>query len=132
MRIGALADRSGITTQAIRYYESIELLPAPQRTPSGYRDYGPDAVERLRFIRDAQASGLTLAEVQALLRMKDAGASTCAHTRAFLERHLADIDEQIERLQQSRAEMLDLVERARHLDPADCTDPNRCQVVSAS
>jgi DNA-binding transcriptional MerR regulator len=132
MRIGALADRSGITTQAIRYYESIELLPSPQRTPSGYRDYGVDAVERLRFIRDAQASGLTLAEVQALLRMKDEGASTCAHTRAFLELHLADIDQQIERLQQARAEMLDLVERARHLDPAECIDPNRCQVVSAS
>jgi MerR family transcriptional regulator, copper efflux regulator len=130
MRIGALADRSGITAQAIRYYESIELLPAPERTPSGYRDYGADAVERLRFIRDAQASGLTLVEVQSLLRMKDAGDTTCAHTRAFLERHLADIDEQIARLQQSRAEMVELVERARRLDPADCTDPNRCQVVS--
>jgi DNA-binding transcriptional MerR regulator len=132
MRIGALADRSGVTSQAIRYYESIDLLPAPRRTPSGYRDYGADAVERLRFIRDAQASGLTLAEVQSLLRMKDAGASTCAHTRAFLERHLADIDQQITRLQQSRAEILELVERARRLDPAECTDPNRCQVVSAS
>jgi DNA-binding transcriptional MerR regulator len=132
MRIGALADRSGITTQTIRYYESIDLLPSPERTPSGYRDYSADAVERLRFIRDAQTSGLTLAEVQELLRMKDAGASTCAHTRSFLERHLHDIDDQIARLQQARAEMLDLVERARLLDPAECTDPNRCQVVGAS
>ncbi len=132
MRIGALADKSGLTPEAIRYYESIELLPCPERTPSGYRDYDADAVERLRFIRDAQASGLTLAEVQSLLRMKDAGAATCAHTRAFLERHLADIDRQIARLQSSRAEMLELVERARRLDPADCTDPNRCQVVSSS
>ena len=53
MRIGALAERSGITTQAIRYYESIELLPAPVRTPSGYREYDADVLERLRFIRDA-------------------------------------------------------------------------------
>ncbi len=131
MRIGALADRSGLSTQAIRYYESIELLPEPERTPSGYRDYGADAVERLRFIRDSQASGLSLVEVQSLLDMKDAGESTCAHTRAFLERHLADIDEQISRLQHSRREMLELVARARQLDPADCTDPNRCQVVEA-
>ncbi len=132
MRIGALADRSGLSAQAIRYYESIELLPAPARTPSGYRDYDVDAVERLRFIQDAQASGLTLTEVQSLLDMKDAGASTCAHTRAMLERHIAAIDQQVERLAQARAEMLELVERARQLDPADCTDPNRCQVVTAS
>lgn len=131
MRIGALADRSGISAQAIRYYESMELLPEPPRTQSGYRDYGVDAVERLRFIRDAQASGLTLVEVQSLLRLKDSGATTCSHTQAFLERHLADIDEQIERLRQSRTEIVALVERARGLDPAACSDPNRCQVVGA-
>jgi len=132
MRIGALAERSGLSTQAIRYYESIDLLPDPSRTPSGYRDYDADAIERLRFIRDAQASGLTLAEVHSLLAMKDAGARTCAHTRTFLERHLAEIDDQIDRLREARSEMVQLVERARRLDPADCTDPNRCQVIDIS
>jgi DNA-binding transcriptional MerR regulator len=131
MRIGQLADRCGLTAKTIRYYESIDLLVEPDRTPSGYREYHDDAVERLRFIRDAQASGLTLDEVHVLLSMKDAGQATCGHTLAFLDRHVAEIDAQIERLQTARAEMLGLAERARRLDPATCTDPNRCQVVSA-
>jgi DNA-binding transcriptional MerR regulator len=129
MRIGALAEISGLSTQTIRYYESIDLLPDPDRTPSGYREYTDDAAERLRFIRDSQAAGLTLAEVQTLLSMKDAGTTTCSHTLSFLDRHVAEIDEQIERLRAARAEMLDLAERARRLDPATCTDPNRCQVI---
>ena len=131
MRIGALAELSGLSAQTIRYYESIDLLPEPDRTPSGYRDYTADIAERLRFIRDAQACGLTLDEVQTLLSMKDAGLATCEHTRAFLDRHIAEIDTQLERLHAARAEMLELATRARGLDPANCTDPNRCQVVSS-
>jgi DNA-binding transcriptional MerR regulator len=131
MRIGALAKRSGVRATTIRYYESIDLLADPERSPAGYRDYDVDALERLRFIRDAQACGLTLDEIQTLLSLKDAGAGTCAHTLAFIDRHVAEIDEQIERLQAARAELHDLAERARRLDPATCTDPNRCQVIDA-
>ncbi len=132
MRIGVLATMSGINAQTIRYYESLDLLPEPERTPAGYRDYGAEVAERLRFIRDAQACGLSLDEIQTLLTMKDAGQATCEHTLAFLEHHLADIDAQIERLQAARAEMLQLVTRARGLDPATCTDPHRCQVIVPS
>lgn len=129
MRIGALAELSGLSTQTIRYYESIDLLAEPERTPAGYRQYSADAVERLRFVRDAQASGLSLAEVEALLSMKDASLDTCAHTLSFLHRHVAEIDAQIERLQAARTEMLELADRAGQLDAATCTDPNRCQVI---
>jgi DNA-binding transcriptional MerR regulator len=132
MRIGALAAKSGLNAQTIRYYESLDLLPEPERTPAGYRDYGADVAERLRFIRDAQACGLSLDEVQTLLSMKDAGQATCEHTLAFLERHIADIDAQIVRLQAARAEMQHLARRARGLDPSTCTDPHRCQVIAPS
>jgi MerR family copper efflux transcriptional regulator len=132
MRIGALANMSGLNAQTIRYYESLDLLPAPDRTPSGYRDYSAEVADRLRFIRDAQACGLSLDEVQTLLSMKDAGQATCEHTLSFLDRHIADIDAQIERLQSARAEMVQFATRARGLDPATCTDPNRCQVIDPS
>jgi DNA-binding transcriptional MerR regulator len=132
MRIGLLAEQVGLSSQTIRYYESIDLLDPPGRTASGYRDYGDDAVQRLRFIRDAQACGLSLAEVQTLLELKDARRSTCDHTLAFLERRLADVDEQIERLAFTRDELASLVERGRRLDPDACTDPNRCQVIEAT
>lgn len=129
MKIGELADQGGVTAKTIRYYESIGLLDEPPRTASGYRTYGHDAAERLRFIRDAQASGLSLAEIASVLELKAAGARSCEHTAALLERHLADLDGQIERLTQARAELQALADRARGLDPTACTDPNRCQVI---
>ena len=130
MKIGELADSIGVTAKTVRYYESIGVLSPPERTDSGYRDYKPDAVERLQFIRDAQASGLTLAEIQSVLELKDSGTRSCSHTASLLDRHLGEIDEQIERLQEARRQLVVLADRARGIDPAACTDPNRCQVIA--
>jgi len=130
MKIGELGDRCGVTTKTIRYYESIGLLDEPDRKPSGYRDYGDDAIERLRFVRDAQATGLTLAEVASVLELKGAGERSCAHTMALIDSHVASIDAQIEQLTAARRELVRLAKRARSLDPSSCTDPNRCQVIT--
>ena len=130
MRIGELGERCDVSAKTIRYYESIGLLAEPGRTASGYRDYGDDAVERLRFIRDAQSTGLSLAEVASVLELKSAGERSCAHTTALLEGHIAAIDAQIQQLNATRSELEALADRARGLDPAGCTDPNRCQVIS--
>lgn len=130
MKIGELGSRTGLSTKTLRYYESIGLLPEPERTPSGYRDYDDTAVERVRFVRDAQATGLSLAEISSVLELKDAGSTSCQHTRALLERHVQELDAQIERLTQARAELAAMAARASALDPGACTDPNRCQVIS--
>jgi DNA-binding transcriptional MerR regulator len=130
MRIGELAEQTGTTTKTIRYYESIDLLPEPTRTDAGYRVYDEAAVDRLRFIREAQATGLALTEIQSILELKEAGATSCGHTHALLERHLVELDAQIERLQHARRDLAALADRARRLDPTDCTDPNRCQVIA--
>lgn len=132
MRIGELAELGHVSTKTIRYYESIGLLDEPDRTGSGYRDYGPEATERLRFIRDAQATGLTLSEIASVLELKEAGQRSCAHTTSLLERHLGELDEQIERLLAARRSLSELADRAQVLDPSTCTDPNRCQVISAN
>jgi DNA-binding transcriptional MerR regulator len=131
MRIGELARSAGATTKAIRYYESLGLLPEPDRTPSDYREYPPEAVERVRFIKDAQASGLTLTEIQSLVDLKSAGQATCEHTVALLHRHLADIDTQIARLEAARSSLAALAARAESLDHGACTDPHRCHVIAA-
>jgi DNA-binding transcriptional MerR regulator len=132
MRIGEVAQQTGVTTKAIRYYESIGLLPEPERTASDYRDYRPDAIERLQFIKDAQASGLSLTEIQSLVELKTAGHATCEHTIGLLQRHLADIDAQIAQLRASRASLAALAERAASLDHADCIDPHRCHIIAAA
>ena len=130
MRIGELATEIGLTTKTIRYYESIGLMEEPARTSSGYRIYGSGAVERLHFVKEAQATGLSLAEIGSILEIKSEGGQSCSHTRALLEQHLEDLDRQIIRLQVAREELSRLAERAADLDPSDCTDSNRCQVIS--
>lgn len=130
VRIGELGDRCAVTVKTIRYYESIGLLDEPERTASGYREYLEDDVERLRFIRDAQATGLTLAEIASVLELKGAGERSCSHTVALVEAHVASIDAQMKHLADARRELSLLAERAKALDPASCTDPNRCQVIS--
>lgn len=132
MKIGELADRSGTSVKAIRYYESIGLLPEAERTASGYRVYDDDALERLEFVQDAKAAGLSLAEIGSVLELKGVGATACRHTQALLRRHVAEIDERIRALGEARAALVGLAERAEALDPAECTDPNRCQVIAGS
>lgn len=130
MKIGELGDRCGVSTKTIRYYESIGLLDEPDRTASGYREYASDAAGRLRFIREAQATGLTLAEISSVLELKSAGERSCAHTTALIEAHMDAIDVQMAQLRSARDELAALLARARGLDPASCTDPYRCQVIS--
>ncbi|MFV2000890.1 MAG: heavy metal-responsive transcriptional regulator [Acidimicrobiia bacterium] len=131
MKIGELGNRANVPTKTIRFYEEIGLLAEPDRALNGYRDYGEDAVARLRFIRDAQATGLSLTEIASILDLRSAGEGTCHHVIDLLERHLEDLDRHIENLQATRGQLVSLTGRAKDLDPEDCTDPNRCQTIAA-
>lgn len=131
MRIGEIAERAGVTTKTVRYYEQLGILPEPERTSSGYRTYGDDTLERLRFIRDAQSTGLNLTEIHSILEMKDHGERSCEHTLQLLERHVHDIDTQIARLTEARATLRELAELAGTSNLTDCTDPHRCQIITA-
>ncbi|MCB2224504.1 MAG: heavy metal-responsive transcriptional regulator [Actinobacteria bacterium] len=131
MRIGELAALTSVPTKTIRYYEGIGVLPPAERGPNGYRTYDTDDVERLRFIKDAQATGLTLDEIATVLRLRGAGESTCEHVTHLLHHHLLHLDARIESLQATRARLVSMIERAEALDPADCTDPNRCQTIGS-
>jgi MerR family copper efflux transcriptional regulator len=132
MRIGEVARRSGLSPTTVRYYEDIGLLAPPARAANGYRDYEPDVVERLRFVRDAQESGLTLAEIGSILELRAQGKPTCHHSIELMERHLADVERRIESLRASRDLYARMIARAKALDPAECTDPERCQTISAA
>lgn len=130
MKIGELANRTGISPQAIRYYENIGVLPEAARMPNGYRSYDDSAVKRLGFIRDAQTSGLTLTEIQMVLDMKDAGEATCGHVVSMLDQHLVELDRQLHELERTRHRLEQLIATARQMDPAKCTDPDKCQTIS--
>lgn len=77
MTVGQLADQAGVNIETVRYYERRGLLPKPARTDSGYRQYDPDAVTRLRFIKRAQGLGFTLHEVEELLALRVRHEGSC-------------------------------------------------------
>ncbi len=130
MKIGELATRAGVSAQTIRYYEDIGVLPEALRQPNGYRTYDDSALKRLGFIRDAQTSGLTLTEIQLVLDMKDSGESTCGHVISMLEQHLTEVDRQLSELERTQRRIQEMIARARDMDPAKCTDPDKCQTIS--
>ena len=132
MRIGELARSTRVPTKTIRYYEEIGVLPQPERSPNGYRDYPEEAVDRLNFVRDAQATGLTLTEIASILDLRSHGEATCHHVIDLLERHLTALDRHLRILRQTRRHLVALTDRARSLDPADCRDPNRCQTIAGT
>jgi DNA-binding transcriptional MerR regulator len=129
VRIGAVAEQAGISTKAIRYYESIGVLPEPERTPSGYRDYSPETGERLRFIRSAQAVGLTLGEIREILAYRDRGETPCAHVHELIRRRATQIGQEIAQLEAMRKELRRLERRARTLDPETCSPHDVCHVI---
>jgi len=129
MLIGELAAKTGMTAKALRFYEQAGVLPEPARTPAGYRDYDPAALDRLAFVRAAQAAGLTLAEVRQVIAVRDADGSPCAHVTGLLDRHAADLDDRIAALTATRAEVQRLRKRAATLNPTDCRAYGVCHVI---
>ncbi len=102
MRIGEVADRSGVTVDTVRFYERLGVLPPPARTESGYRDYAPDTVERIRLTRELQATGFTLSDVIDALAAHDAGGATCESERWRLEAALSRVDAKLAELRAVR------------------------------
>ncbi|HKS61984.1 MAG TPA: MerR family transcriptional regulator, partial [Xanthobacteraceae bacterium] len=96
--IGDLAERAGVPTATIRYYESIGLLKRAPRASSGYRRYSEQTVEELRFIKKAQALGFSLDEVAEILQLSRAGKKPCAQVLSLGHEHLAAVDERIRQL----------------------------------
>lgn len=130
MRIGEVAERSGVSVKTIRYYEGIGLLAPPPRTPSGYRDYDDTAVERLGFVRAAQSVGLTLGEIREVVALRDRGETPCGHVVHLVQRRADEIAERIRALQDLERELQQLARRARTLDPADCDPRLVCHLIA--
>ena len=129
MRIGELAERSGIEPTAIRYYERIGLMPAPARNPSGYRDYGDDAAARLSFIRAGQSIGLTLGEIRETLAFRDRGEVPCGHVVALIERNAEELRQRISVLEEMRRELLRLAKKARAVPAEGASEAAFCHII---
>lgn len=105
LTVSQVGKRLGISADAVRYYERIGLLPPAPRSPSGYRLFGEDDVERLRFVKQVQRLGLPVTEIAEFLRIRERGLCPCGHARDLLVGRLATIDEEMGALAALRAEI---------------------------
>ncbi len=130
MLISELAKRSGVPAKTIRYYEELGILPRPRRTVSGYRDYDDPAVDRLRFVRAAQAAGLTLAEIRNVVALRDDGIPPCSHVIALLDDKAEAVAQQMASLRSLQADLKQLRDHATTIDPAHCDPRTVCEVLA--
>ena len=122
MRIGQVAKAAGVGIDAVRFYEREGLIRAPARRPSGYRDYTPDVVVSLRFIRRAKELGFSLKEISELLRLEASEDATPADVRERAEAKLEVLEERIRSLQRMRRALRKLVESCPGKGPLrDCS-----------
>lgn len=129
MRIGDLAGITGLSTQALRFYEREGLLPTAARESNGYRIYEDAAVARVGFIRAAQAAGLKLTEIAGVLELREAGEAPCSHVHALLEGKRTQIRARQAELARLEAELTRMIEASAALDPAACSASSVCDVI---
>ena len=123
MKIGEIARQAGVTVDTVRFYERVGVLAEPARTESGYRDYEPGTIERIRLTRELQAIGFTLNDAVDALAAHDAGGATCESERWRLDAVLARVDRRL-------AELGDL--RERIVDARDACARGDCRLTGTS
>jgi MerR family transcriptional regulator, mercuric resistance operon regulatory protein len=121
LSIGALSRRTAVNIETIRYYERIKMLPAPQRTASGRRVYGPAETRTLVFIRRSRELGFTLNEIRALLALSaKSGQGTCAEVRDLAAGHLGEVRAKIADLRAMERVLADAVRRCDSGEAPGC------------
>ena len=127
LRTSDVAKAAGVNVQTLRFYEREGILPAPRRTPSGYRQYSEEAVRIVSFVKRAQELGFTLREAKELLRLRSAGPKRASAARAAAAAKLDDIDAKLRDLAAIRSALTSLV------DACACADGGavRCPILEA-
>jgi Cu(I)-responsive transcriptional regulator len=124
MNIGEASNEAGVTAKMIRYYESIGLLPKPVRQNSGYRSYGGDDINRLKFLRRARSLGFSVPQITELMRLWSDRNRSNAKVRKLALDHVEELEVKVTQLQE-------MIETLRRLARA-CKRGNRpeCPIIA--
>ena len=117
LRIGQLAQRAGVGVETVRFYEREGLISEPPRRPSGYRDYPPETVTRIVFIRRAKELGFSLKEISELLDLRVRPRRNCAVVKRNADAKIADIDTKIAALRRMRRALTNLTKACEERTP---------------
>ena len=133
MRIKELAQRAYISDTAVRYYESLGILPLPRRLPNGYRDYDQSDVERLKFVAGARSLDFSLDDIAEILALRDQREAPCRTVLEMLAQKAGEIQQRIIELQQLEKQLRDLYELGLTFPTDDIDGKNCvCHLVSLS
>ncbi len=110
MTIGRVANAAGVSIDTIRFYERRGLIAGPRRSVSGYRNFSEDVLDRLRFIGDAKRLGFTLKEIRELLSLGVKSTTECGPVTRKAEAKLAEMNQEIGRLQRLRLTLRQMIE----------------------
>lgn len=108
LKIGDIAKLANIEVQTIRYYESMNLLPEPKRTDSGYRQYDENYIEHLKFIKNSQELGFSLEDIKELVKLKFSIKSKGKDVKDFVEMKINALNEEIEELKSLKSRLIKL------------------------
>ncbi len=122
--IGRLAYAAGVPVSTVRYYERSRILRPDGRTEGNYRVYGPEALERLRFIRAAQAIGLTLEDITTLLDFRDGRTAPCKEVQSLIEERLLELEKRLEQMGHVRSVLHSSLRLCRRAGRS-----GRCEVI---
>ena len=114
---GQLARRAGVGVETVRFYEREGLILEPPRRPSGYRDYPPETVTRIVFIRRAQELGFSLREIGELLELRVRPRRNCALVKRNADAKIVDIDSKISTLRKMRRALTHLTKACEERTP---------------
>jgi len=120
MRIGTLAERSGVSAKTIRYYEQTGLISKPERQFNGYRSYSDRDVAILRFIHSARQLGFSVADVSNLIDLWSNRNRASGDVRALAKRHVADVAQRIADLENIRTTLQHLIDCCHGDERPDC------------
>lgn len=120
MNISQVAQASGLSARMIRHYESIELLPAPTRSESGYRQYSQRDLHNLRFIHSARQLGFSMEQVAQLLALWQDRSRCSSEVKLLAQHHLQELEQKIVDLQAMRDTLAELARSCQGDDRPDC------------
>ncbi len=118
--IGAMSQRTGVNIETIRYYERINIMPKPDRTSGGNRQYNHDQLKRLSFIRTSRELGFSIDEIRALLEMVDRKDFTCGEVHGLTIGHLAAVREKIKGLRKLESALVGMAAECSQGDVPEC------------
>lgn len=111
LRIGELAKKTNIKAETLRYYERLGLIPEPDRTESGYRQYPPEVINHLSFIKRMQELDFTLKEIKKLLSIVDGGNADSRDIYQFTVEKLHEVEQKMKDLAKVKTMLTDLQNR---------------------